>query len=132
MALVTELAVASTTGLLLILSVIVGSAGKTDNVNVAGPLNPVLPLPFPERFIVVVKFVAMPGVIFVLAGLAVIGPKSFTAAELVVDMENRLIKRAKERTGSGLLSGVWITFFIFRGLNQSIRSMDSNRGIASN
>ena len=131
MALVTELTVANTTGLLLILSVIVGSAGKTDNVNVAGPLNPVLPLPFPERFIVVVKFVAMPGVIFVLAGLAVIGPKSFTAAELVAGTENR-IKRAKERTGSGLLSGVWITFFIFRGLNQSIRSMDSNRGIASN
>jgi hypothetical protein len=47
-------------------------------------------------------------------------------------MENRLIKRAKERTGSRLLRGVWITFFIFRGLNQSIRSMDSNRGIASN
>jgi len=131
MALVTELTVANTTGLLLILSVIVGSAGKTDNVNVAGPLNPVLPLPFPERFIVVVKFVEMPGVIFVLAGLAVIGPKSFTAAELVVGMENGLIKRAKERTGNRLLRGVWITFFIFGGLNQSIRSMDSNRGIAS-
>ena len=115
MALVVELAVASTTGLLLILSVIVGSAGKTDNVNVAGPLNPVLPLPLPERLIVVVKFAATPGVMFVDAGTAFIGPKSFTAARLDAGTENRAMRRAKRITDFGVPGRVWVTLFIFGG-----------------